>query len=62
MANMGYIRMENTYRDLVDVREHLFDEDLSSSEKAYALKIIELSKEIIQEAEDNEYFDSENGE
>jgi hypothetical protein len=51
MANMGYCRFENTFRDLEDCDESLeskpFDE-MSESEQKYALYLIELCGEIFE--------------
>ena len=49
MSNMSYVRFENTYRDLEDCFNHLYDEDLSESENKYMLKLVELCKEIAEE-------------
>lgn len=35
MSNMSYCRFENTYHDLLDCSEHIFDDDLSEDEKRY---------------------------
>jgi len=52
MANMGYVRFENTLRDLRECYEHL-DDDLSEEEGNACVKLIELCQLI-----DNEYGDN----
>ena len=49
MANMGYVRFENTYRDLQDCNVHLWDDDLSESEEKYRQWLIELCVTIAQD-------------
>jgi len=51
MGNMSYCKFENTYKDLADCAESLYNEgteELESSELRYALKVIELCKEIAE--------------
>jgi len=57
MANMSYVRFENTYSDLVDCYEDMlygkeFDE-LSESEQHFRNKLIKLCRDI------SEYFDED---
>jgi len=55
MANMSYCRFENTYSDLVDCNDALSDEsldELSESERNYAMKLIKLCKEISDDFSD----------
>jgi hypothetical protein len=54
MANMSYVRFENTLRDLQDCFDHLYDDDLSPSEEKYRKFLIEICKEIAGEFEDGE--------
>ena len=52
MSNMSYCRFYNTYHDLVDCKNALYNEDISSDEeKRYAKKLIELCKEIAENYE-----------
>ena len=52
MPNMSYCRFYNTYHDLVDCKNALCNEDISSNEeKRYAKKLIELCKEITENFE-----------
>lgn len=54
MANMAYCRFENTYRDLLDCKDH-FDDDLSPDEMKYRKRILETCKYIVKNyAEDEE--------
>jgi len=52
MPNMDYCRFQNTFYDLQECYKHMDDTDLSSSEKNFRRKIIELSSAIV-----NEYID-----
>lgn len=53
MANMSYCRFYNTYHDLVECKNALYNGDISSfEEKRYAKKLIELCKEITEIYED----------
>ena len=49
MANMGYCRFENTYKDLRDCYEHMDETDLSETESKYREKILALCKEITEQ-------------
>jgi hypothetical protein len=49
MANMGYIRFENTYKDLLDCYYNLEDTNLSESEKKYKEKLLLLCEKITNE-------------
>lgn len=61
MANMSYCRFENTYSDLQDCYDSLsnksFDE-LSESERKYAIKLVrmcsDISDDFIDEVEEIE--------
>jgi len=48
MANMGYVRFENTRDDLLDCYEHM-DEDLSERETRERKWLIELCVQIAEE-------------
>ena len=50
MSNMSYCRHENTYKDLRDCWEQWNDEPESESEKKYRDKLVELCKEIAEDA------------
>lgn len=49
--NMGYVRFENTYKDLLDCAENM-DLAQTESEKKYRIKVIKLCKFI-----SNDYYD-----
>jgi len=51
MVNMGYCRFQNTYRDLVDCYEHLWDNDFSLEEEKYRQMLISICQEIAGETE-----------
>lgn len=52
MSNMSYCRFHNTYHDLVDCKNALYNEDISSDEeKGYAKRLIELCREISENYE-----------
>ena len=51
MGNMSYCRFENTYNKVLDCRDNITDPNLSKSEKSFRKKLIEVCKEIIDEAE-----------
>lgn len=55
---MGYVRFENTYHELFNCYDYLFDDVLSEREKKYRKYLIELCKKITDEAFDV-YFDGE---
>lgn len=46
MANMSYVRFENTYSDLRDCYEHIEDEEYSEREREFRLRLIKLAAEI----------------
>jgi len=47
MSNMSYCRFENTWKDLVDCREALDNnEELSESEQEYKERLISLCEDI----------------
>jgi hypothetical protein len=56
MGNMGYCRFENTYHDLDDcytsLHEKSFDE-LSETEKKFALKLVRMCRDISEEFMDD---------
>ena len=57
MGNMSYIRFENTYRDLQDCYEALGEkslDELSETEKQYAIKLIKMCREIADEFMEDE--------
>jgi len=57
MGNMSYCRFENTARDLSDCVENWDeDEDLNDYEKSGKQHIIELAREIIDMAGDDEWI------
>lgn len=61
MSNMSYCRFENTYRDMIDCNEHLWDEGLSSDEDNNRKWFIELCREVAEQFE-GEDLDLLNGE
>lgn len=55
MPNMSYCMFEKTYGDLKDCFEALANKDLrelSETERKYAIKLIKLSKDIVDDFED----------
>lgn len=55
MANMAYVRFENTYRDLQDCYNHMDDsKPLSESERKYKGFLIELCCNIAEEYANDE--------
>ena len=54
MGNMGYCRFENTSSDLKDCYDHLFDEDLSETEKRARKVLIKICRQIVGDLEDDE--------
>lgn len=46
MGNMSYCRFENTYADLLDCDEHIWDDDLSEEEEKYRDRLVKLCKRI----------------
>lgn len=53
MANMGYVRFENTYYDLLDCYE-CWDNPKNESEEKYKKQILDLAKKIVNEYSDNQ--------
>jgi len=51
MSNMNYCRFENTFHDLQDVREHIFDDDLSELEQKYRNLLIAVCKDIAEDVD-----------
>lgn len=49
MANMGYVRFENTLRDLRDCKEHLHDPDLGPEEDVARRRLVKLCEDIAEE-------------
>lgn len=55
MGNMSYCRFENTYQDLQDCYDALVEkslDELSETEKKYAIKLIEMCQDI-----SNDFFE-----
>ena len=48
MANMGYCRFENTYRDLIDCYYNI-NSSLSDNEHEYRQRLIGMCQNIIEE-------------
>jgi len=53
MANMGYVRFENTYNDLQDCYEH-FEEPENESEKEYRHLLLKLAEKIVNDFLNNQ--------
>lgn len=51
MGNMSYCRFQNTVSDLEDCYEHMDDEDLSPEEERARTRLIEICRDIAQEAD-----------
>jgi plasmid stabilization system protein ParE len=51
---MSYCRFENTHDDLQDCADHIHDADLSKSEKRYRDRLVDLCREIAEEADQEE--------
>ena len=57
MANMSYVRFENTPRDLEDCLEALREgEELSESEVRWCERLIKTCRDILDEAEGIERY------
>lgn len=54
MSNMSYCRFENTFGDLDDCYEYLFDNNLSNREKMYRDRLVKLCKQIASEYEEED--------
>lgn len=59
MANMSYVRFENTYKDLMDAYQHIWDDELSESEEQYRTGLIKLCKSIADECGDDDDNDED---
>jgi len=49
MANMSYIRFENTFKDLLDCFVHLNDGGLSDSEYNYRARLVAMCQNMVDE-------------
>ena len=56
---MSYIRFENTLMDLDDCLSHINDRDLSPSEQESRKALIEVCKEIIEDADEDIEYESD---
>jgi hypothetical protein len=54
MANMSYCRFENTYNDLVDCFNNIYEEAENMRDEKYRKYMIEFLKERIDEIEELE--------
>jgi hypothetical protein len=52
MANMGYCRFENTYRDLNDCYDNI-NNHLSESEHEFRKRLVELCQSIVDEYDES---------
>ena len=59
MANMSYVRFENTLPDLRDCAEHFFDDDLSESEQKARRRLIRVIHDIVEDLKFNEQWEKE---
>lgn len=57
MSNMSFCRFIDTYRDLQDCYDNLYDEDLSEEEQRYRRKLVELCKDIADDTADGDFTD-----
>lgn len=48
--NMSYCRFHNTLQDLQDCAEHMEDDDLSEEEAQCRERLLQLCREIVDEA------------
>jgi len=59
MANMSYCRFENTYNDLLDCFENIWNEAESMRDERYRVRMIRFLKEQLNEIEElNEELDN----
>jgi hypothetical protein len=49
MPNMSYCKFENTYGDLADCYDDIWNKDLSDTEKKYRKLLIQMCREISDE-------------
>lgn len=55
IMNMSYCRFQNTFEDLIDCKDALYNGDIErTEEKRYAKKLIALCKEIAENFEDED--------
>ncbi len=47
MANMSYCRFENTYHDLIDCFDNIWNEAENERDERYRIRMIQLLKENI---------------
>jgi len=58
MANMGYCRFENTYRDLLDCYRNI-NNDLSKNEHYYRELMLKVCQNILNEYDPNSFVEEE---
>lgn len=58
MANMSYVRFQNTLADLQDCYDNM-DKELSGAEKRARKDLIELCRTIVDEYDSEDYKDEE---
>lgn len=59
MANMSYVRFENTLSDLRDCKEHFFDDDLSESKQKARRRMVKVIRDIVEELKDNDEWEED---
>ncbi len=47
--NMSYCRFENTYKDLLDCQDHLWDDELSTSEHFNRIRLVKACFDILSD-------------
>lgn len=52
MANMSYVRFQNTVIDLQDCLDHIDDDDLSPKETRARARLVNLCRQIVGLVED----------
>jgi hypothetical protein len=52
MANMSYCRFENTYHDLIDCFDNIWNECENDRDERYRVRMIQLLREKIDEIEE----------
>ena len=58
MANMSYCRFENTFRDLQDCVDNMYNIS-SEREKLYRSRMFDLCQQFIEEYDDVKFVDDE---
>ena len=49
--NMSYCRFENTYNDLIDCIENMYEEAGNERDERYRVRLLQLMEEVVESGE-----------